>query len=472
MEKTYYIGLDVGSTTAKIAVIDSDNRVIYSKYERHNARVNELVSQYFDEILALTGDAEARICVTGSVGMATAEQLQAEFVQEVVAASVYARTAHPEAKALIDIGGEDAKVIFFKKKGNMELRMNGNCAGGTGAFIDQMSVLMGVENQKMSELAMKAEHVYPMAARCGVFAKTDIQNLMARNLPEADIAASIFHSIAVQTVVTLSHGISFEAPILLCGGPLTFLPALRKAFCDYLHLSPNDFIVSENSNLIPALGCAYRAKSAESAASVSVLRSRMKKEIQTEWTSSLLPLFKNEKEHQEWLKSKAKFATETQPLNKGKQQVVIGIDSGSTTTKIVAVRVNAETPAGDIVFTNYRLNLGNPIKAVADGLNALKQEAALRGAELEIVGSCSTGYGEELIKAAFGLDSGIIETMAHERAAASLMPDVSFILDIGGQDMKAIFVEKGAVVRMELNEACSSGCGTFIQTLPTTWVIL
>ena len=197
MEKTYYIGLDVGSTTAKIAVIDSDNRVIYSKYERHNARVNELVSQYFDEILALTGDAEARICVTGSVGMATAEQLQAEFVQEVVAASVYARTAHPEAKALIDIGGEDAKVIFFKKNGNMELRMNGNCAGGTGAFIDQMSVLMGVENHKMSELAMKAEHVYPMAARCGVFAKTDIQNLMARNLPEADIAASIFHSIAV-----------------------------------------------------------------------------------------------------------------------------------------------------------------------------------------------------------------------------------------------------------------------------------
>ena len=184
MEKTYYIGLDVGSTTAKIAVIDSDNRVIYSKYERHNARVNELVSQYFDEILALTGDAEARICVTGSVGMATAEQLQAEFVQEVVAASVYARTAHPEAKALIDIGGEDAKVIFFKENGNMELRMNGNCAGGTGAFIDQMSVLMGVENQKMSELAMKAEHVYPMAARCGVFAKTDIQNLMRAICPK------------------------------------------------------------------------------------------------------------------------------------------------------------------------------------------------------------------------------------------------------------------------------------------------
>ena len=455
----YSMGLDVGSTTAKIAVMDGEGKLVYSKYERHNARVSELVSRYFDEIQQLVGaDAQVSLCVTGSVGMATAEQLGAEFVQEVVAASIYAKNAHPEAKALIDIGGEDAKVIFFHG-GKMELRMNGNCAGGTGAFIDQMSVLMGVDNQKMSQLAMQATHVYPMAARCGVFAKTDIQNLMARNLPEADIAASIFHSIAVQTVVTLSHGINFEAPILLCGGPLTFLPALRKAFCDYMHLSPADFIVSENSNLVPALGCAYRAKNLAVFVSLATLRSRLNVETTSEWHSSLLPLFKNEKEHQQWIKSKEKFSADTKPLAKGKQRIVIGIDSGSTTTKIVALRED-----GDIVFTNYRLNLGNPIKAVADGLNALKQEAALRGSELEIVGSCSTGYGEELIKAAFGLDSGIIETMAHERAAASLMPDVSFILDIGGQDMKAIFVEKGAVVRMELNEACSSGCGTFIQT--------
>ena len=455
----YSMGLDVGSTTAKIAVMDDEGKLVYSKYERHNARVSELVSRYFDEIQQLVGvDAQVSLCVTGSVGMATAEQLGAEFVQEVVAASIYAKNAHPEAKALIDIGGEDAKVIFFHG-GKMELRMNGNCAGGTGAFIDQMSVLMGVDNQKMSQLAMQASHVYPMAARCGVFAKTDIQNLMARNLPEADIAASIFHSIAVQTVVTLSHGINFEAPILLCGGPLTFLPALRKAFCDYMHLSPADFIVSENSNLVPALGCAYRAKNLAVFVSLSTLRSRLNVETTSEWHSSLQPLFKNEEEHQQWIKSKEKFSADTKPLAKGKQRIVIGIDSGSTTTKIVALRED-----GDIVFTNYRLNLGNPIKAVADGLNALKQEAALRGSELEIVGSCSTGYGEELIKAAFGLDSGIIETMAHERAAASLMPDVSFILDIGGQDMKAIFVEKGAVVRMELNEACSSGCGTFIQT--------
>lgn len=253
-EKSYRIGLDVGSTTAKIAVIDRDGQLVYSRYERHNAHVTDVVKQYFDELTAITGDAPVSLCVTGSVGMATAEQLQAEFVQEVVAASLYARNAHPEAKALIDIGGEDAKVVFFNGK-NMELRMNGNCAGGTGAFIDQMSVLMGVDNQRMSELALKATHVYPMAARCGVFAKTDIQNLMSRNLPEEDIAASIFHSIAVQTVVTLSHGIDFKAPILLCGGPLTFLPALRKAFENYMHLSADDFIVSPHANLIPAIGC-------------------------------------------------------------------------------------------------------------------------------------------------------------------------------------------------------------------------
>ena len=486
----FYIGLDVGSTTAKIAVIDDNNQLVYSRYERHHAHVTELLEKFISELSnSKLPMSQVSICVTGSVGMATAEQLKAEFVQEVVAATIYARQTHPKAKALIDIGGEDAKVVFFrgktsqndKSRGGMELRMNGNCAGGTGAFIDQMSVLMGIDNHKMSDLAMQSTHVYPMAARCGVFAKTDVQNLMARNLPEEDIAASIFHSIAVQTVVTLSHGMDFHAPILLCGGPLTFLPALRKAFCDYLHMSPSDLIVSNNSNIIPALGCAYRAKvNAEKKKkqqeegkdastiweSLGMLSARLKMGTKTEWHSSLPPLFRDEQEYQRWLKSKAQFNTSPLPLHKGKQRIVIGIDSGSTTTKIVAVRIDEKSTdaKGDIVFTNYRLNLGNPIKAVSDGLNALKEEAVNRGAELEVVGSCSTGYGEELIKAAFALDCGIIETMAHKRAAASLMPDVSFILDIGGQDMKAIFVEQGAVVRMELNEACSSGCGTFIQT--------
>lgn len=455
-KKPYKIGLDVGSTTAKIAVIDGTGSLIYSRYERHNAKVGQLVSSYFDDIMSRYGDTQVSICVTGSVGMHTAEQLKSEFVQEVVAATVYAKNRHPEAKALIDIGGEDAKVVFLGGK-NMELRMNGNCAGGTGAFIDQMAVLMGITNKEMNDIALQAGHVHPMAARCGVFAKTDIQNLMARNIPKAEIAASIFHSIAVQTITSLSHGHDYTPPILLCGGPLTFMPALRKAFADYLHLKPQDFIVSENSNLIPAMGCALRADGG------TVLLSELRicldgKEAVTR-QSGLMPLFASEEEHETWRKDKEKYNTPAEPMRQGEEKVFIGIDSGSTTTKMVAVRED-----GTILFKYYAPNLGSPIKAVKDGFGELRKQAESAGASLTVCGSCSTGYGEELIRTAFNLDGGIIETIAHYNAANRLMPDVSFILDIGGQDMKAIFVENGVVVRMELNEACSSGCGTFLQT--------
>lgn len=479
MDKTYRVGLDVGSTTAKIAVLDHDDRLVYSRYERHNAKVNELVHNYLHEIRQQLGDVRLRLCVTGSVGMSAAEQLGAEFVQEVVAATVFARHRHPEAKALIDIGGEDAKVVFFNGQ-SMELRMNGNCAGGTGAFIDQMSVLMGCDNGRLDELARQSTHLYPMAARCGVFAKTDIQNLMSRNLPKSDIAASIFHSIAVQTVTTLSHGCDFTPPILLCGGPLTFLPSLRKAFADYLELSTTDFIVVHEGNLIPAIGCAIRAGQSDSflelkrdwelthrpEAHSQEDKRNPDRQQRADVQEELAPLFRNEAEHDSWLRSKECYATPVYPMRQGMEEVVVGIDSGSTTTKLVAVRARGEQQ-GQLVFSDYSMNLGNPIKAVAEGLRRLQTAADENGTDLRIVGSCSTGYGEELIKTAFGLDSGIIETMAHYRAAARLMPDVSFILDIGGQDMKAIFVDGGAVVRMELNEACSSGCGTFIQTFAT-----
>ncbi|MCH3970240.1 MAG: acyl-CoA dehydratase activase-related protein [Prevotella sp.] len=478
-EDFYRIGLDVGSTTAKIAVLDQNDQLVYSRYERHNAHVTERVRTYFDDLKGKIGDSPLSICVTGSVGMSTADQLQAPFVQEVVAATVFAKSRYPQAKALIDIGGEDAKVVFFNGR-NMELRMNGNCAGGTGAFLDQMSVLMGTDNQTMSDLAMKATHIYPMAARCGVFAKTDIQNLMSRDLPKTDIAASIFHSVAVQTVVTLSHGCTFNAPILLCGGPLSFLPALRKAFADYLKMdSQKDFIITRDAKLIPALGCAIRSgrtvadQEKYTTTTLAQLIHRMDTRAMPKWKSTLKPLFKDEREHQDWMNSKKQYAIPVKDLQPGKQQVVIGIDSGSTTTKVVAVKVPSSNDLArrknpEIVFTDYRPNVGDPIKAAAEGLQALKEKAEAAGTDLEIMGSCSTGYGEELIKTAFNLDSSIIETMAHYRAAARMMPDVSFILDIGGQDMKAIFVEKGAVVRMELNESCSSGCGTFIQTFASS----
>lgn len=480
MGKEYRAGLDVGSTTAKIVVLDNEDHIVYSQYRRHNAQVRELTTTYLNEIKENLDNPSLRLCVTGSVGMATADELRSEFVQEVVAATVFARNRYPEARALVDIGGEDAKVVFFNGQ-STELRMNGNCAGGTGAFIDQMALLLGCDNQRMSELAMNSTHLYPMAARCGVFAKTDVQNLMSRNLPESDIAASIFHSIAVQTVTTLSHGIDFTPPILLCGGPLTFLPALRKAFADYLHLEAKDFIVLKEGNLIPALGCAIRAGKEASPVAIDELLSRMEhtdicqehtdtchqqpqnEQSQSSATDDLQPLFVSEADYTQWLHDKQRYATPLYPMRSGQEKVVIGIDSGSTTTKLIVVRAD-KGHEGEIIFSDYSMNLGNPIRAVEEALNRLKQKAAETDTSLDIVGSCSTGYGEELIKAAFNLDDGIIETMAHERAAARLLPDVSFILDIGGQDMKAIFVDHGAVVRMELNEACSSGCGTFIQT--------
>lgn len=457
MKSNYHMGIDVGSTTAKM-VVTHNNEVIFSRYERHNARVNELLVSYLDDLMQQAGDVQVTLGVTGSVGMATAEQLGAPFVQEVVAATTYARERHPEAKALIDIGGEDAKVVLCEGK-HTELRMNGNCAGGTGAFLDQMSQLMGISNQQMNDLAMTAKQVYPLAARCGVFAKTDIQNLMARNLPRPDIAASIFHAIAVQTVTTLSHGCEFKSPILLCGGPLTFMPALRQAFARYLKMEPGDFIVGDNSYLIPAMGCALRPSNC--IATLSSLRKVLVAPgaAHTLTAHTLPALFGSNDEHLHWLNDKAKYATATHPMRPGIEKVTLGIDSGSTTTKVVAARLN-----GEILYTYYAPNLGNPIKAATQGLLQLQQQARQNGTLLEIHGSCSTGYGEELIKAAFGLDHGIIETIAHYGAARRLMPDVTFILDIGGQDMKAIFVDHGVINRMELNEACSSGCGTFLQT--------
>lgn len=465
-DKALRIGLDVGSTTAKIVVFDDSRQMVYHRYRRHNAKIALVVGEYIRELLEMFGDAEVSLCVTGSVGMATAEQAHVPFLQEVVAATEYAREFHPAAKALIDIGGEDAKVVFFGKHG-VELRMNGNCAGGTGAFIDQMTVLMGVDNARLGELSQRATRTYPMAARCGVFAKTDIQNLMARNVAEEDIAASIFHSIAVQTVTTLAHGCTYEPPILLCGGPLTFLSGLRKAFADYLQLNVHkDFIVSEHSNLIPAMGCALRAgknvrKEGTGAGLLrlsEVLR-RLDSGKAVEWHGALAPLFKSDEEHRQWAESKRKYVTPSDLLGEDAvEDVVLGVDSGSTTTKLVASRLD-----GTVVFSFYTMNLGNPIQAVRKGLLALKEEAEKRRALLNIRGSYSTGYGEDLIRSAYNLDGGIIETMAHFHAARRLRPEVSFILDIGGQDMKAIFVDQGAVVRMELNEACSSGCGTFLQ---------
>lgn len=455
------IGIDIGSTTIKAVAIDEGGHLVFKAYERHNARAREILLSMLRRIGELTGaDGEVTLCLTGSVGMGVAERCSTKFVQEVVAATTAVRESHPETRSMIDIGGEDAKVVFLSGGKATDLRMNGNCAGGTGAFIDQMAILLGVNVAELDALASQATTVHPIASRCGVFSKTDVQNLVAKNVSRADIAASVFHAVAVQVVVTLAHGCDIEPPVAFCGGPLTFLPSLRKAFADYLKLSGGDIILPTDSHLIPAIGAAMSA-SDDDRATLSHLIDSMAQSLARppHAPKGIEPIFASRADHERWAHSKAATAMRSKPLPRGRVEATIGIDSGSTTTKIVAI-----DSVGDIIFSFYRNNNGDPIETAREGLRRLDDECRRNGTELAVTTSCSTGYGEELLKAALSLDHGIIETIAHYTAARRMRPDVTFILDIGGQDMKAIFVSGGVINRIEINEACSSGCGSFIET--------
>lgn len=416
------------------------------------------------ELETQTGDSDIDIRITGSVGMGLSEKYGIPFIQEVVAATKAIQIKYPEVVSMIDIGGEDAKVVFFKDAKATDLRMNGNCAGGTGAFIDQMAVILGVSVDELNELAMNAKQVYQIASRCGVFCKTDIQNLIAKNVSREDIAASIFHAVAVQTVVTLARGYDITAPILFCGGPLTFIPALRKAFTEYLSVSESDIILPENGTQLPALGSALASVDKAYTCTLSSLIALSEKpETETVHAGGLKPIFANEAEYTQWKAEKSKYMVNSAELKPGRQEVYIGIDSGSTTTKIVVTDTDS-----NLLYSFYCNNGGRPIETVKKGLQGLMAECTKAGAQLIVKGSCSTGYGEDLIKAAFQLDHGIVETIAHYMGAHHFDNDVSFILDIGGQDMKAIFVNDGVIDRIEINEACSSGCGSFIETFAKT----
>ena len=460
----FKIGIDVGSTTVKVVVLDEQGNSLFSRYKRHHAKAGEVVASLLKELLEEKGDADVSVCITGSVGMGMSERYSLPFIQEVVAATRAIQKDYPQVASMIDIGGEDAKIVFFEKGEAADLRMNGNCAGGTGAFIDQMAVILGTDVDELNRMALKAQRIYPIASRCGVFCKTDIQNLIAKNVSREDIAASIFHAVAVQTVVTLAHGWDIKPPVLFCGGPLTFIPALRKAFVEYLHLQENDLILPANGTLLPATGAALSRTEKDSTCRLSDLITRLTTETNTTYHSyGLQPIFNSAADYENWEKRISSHQLQKSVFKPGKQDVFIGIDSGSTTTKIVAI-----DPDNRILFTFYKPNGGHAIETVAEGLNQLKEQCRQSQTILNIQGSCSTGYGEDLIKAAFQLDGGIVETMAHYMAAHYLDKDVSFILDIGGQDMKAIFVEEGIINQIEINEACSSGCGSFIETFANT----
>jgi predicted CoA-substrate-specific enzyme activase len=468
----FRIGLDVGSTTAKIVVINENGDLVYTSYRRHLANVKGAIEAFLNELKSTLTTEKFTLSITGSVGLGVSERYNIPFVQEVIAASEFTKKVHPEISTIIDIGGEDAKIVYLNDGQVSDLRMNGNCAGGTGAFIDQMALCLGVEVTDLDGLAKNAQHIYPIASRCGVFSKTDIQNLIARNVSKEDIAASIFRAVAVQTASALSHGCEVRPKVLFCGGPLTFIGSLRKAVADYFHLDlEKDCVVLDNANIIPAWGTAL-FKNDMQPIDVKELEEILSKEpVQTTEVNpnknktnvDLPPIFNDEEEFLAWKSEKEKMHIPVVNLNEYKGKAYLGIDSGSTTTKIVVI--NDE---GDILYKYYTHNGGNPIEAVRRGLDKLRLRCEEEKLDLHFTAGCSTGYGEDLIKAAYSLDYGMIETMAHYVAAKNMCPDVSFILDIGGQDMKAIYVENGALTHMEINEACSSGCGSFIETFAQT----
>ena len=472
----YQLGIDIGSTTIKMALLkvlsnqvlsdqgQSTKEVVATAYERHNAAPAVVGKEMLKRMLeSVEMGEEISIAITGSVGMGYASRLCVPFVQEVVAAAEVVKQLYPEVHTLVDIGGEDSKMIFFEPGRVPDMRMNGNCAGGTGAFIDQTATLLGVDVTEINGLAAQAEHVYPIASRCGVFSKTDIQNLISRSVSKADIAASMLNAVSMQVVSALARGTEILPKVLLCGGPFAYIPELRKHLQKAINVSEEEIVVPEHSQFVPAIGTALLSTKGQSTKyDISHARTLFDNtdDKTADLTHTLPPLFRSEEEYKEWLRTKEQLKIINYKLkitNNGlKVHYFLGVDSGSTTTKIVLL-----DEEGRLVYKDYSYNNGNSYNAF---LSAMQRMNEVMGGDIEIAGSCSTGYGEQLLKTAFSLDYGIVETMAHFTAAKSMVPEVSFILDIGGQDMKAIFVENGSIRRIEINEACSSGCGSFIMT--------
>ncbi len=457
----YKLGIDIGSTTAKAVVVNDKKEIVYSNYLRHNADIKGTLLNILESIKTRLGsEVELEIIITGSAGFGISERLKVPFIQEVIAVSNFVKHFSMDINSIIDIGGEDSKIIFFSKTSFLPvMRMNGNCAGGTGAFIDQMALILGVDVDELDSLAQNSKHIYPIASRCGVFSKTDVQNLVARGVSKQDIAVSIFNAIALQVVSSLSKGMQIVPKILFCGGPLTYIKSLREAFARVLSLEEKDFITLENSNLIPAMGCVFTNGEKGLAISINQLIENIKttSTTLTQESNRLEAIFNSEQELKEWREDKAK-GEKVKSLKDFSGDCFLGLDSGSTTTKLVLTDKES-----NIIFSDYSRNGGNALKAVEQAIERMNKACQENNATINIVAACSTGYGEELIKTAFSMEYSVVETIAHYKAAKSLCPEVDFILDIGGQDMKALFIEDGVLNKIELNEACSSGCGSFIE---------
>ncbi len=442
------VGLDIGSTTIKCVVLDDQNQIVASDYQRHYSHILEKGEEMLTDIVnKYLPDGKAILAISGSAGMGLADACQVPFVQEVFAERVAANRLNPGTDCIIELGGEDAKILFLTN--GTEVRMNGSCAGGTGAFIDQMATLLKMDASQMDEAACKAERTYTIASRCGVFAKSDVQPLINQGAKTGDIAASIYQAVVNQTIAGLSQGRPIQGNILYLGGPLTFSRCLRDSFDKTLHVKGT---CPKNSLLYVALGAAYYAD--EELDVRNVIRNLSEYSGKAKY-ASLPPLFESREEYWDFHNRHAKAAVPRVPFDETCGPVHIGIDAGSTTIKIAVINHK-----GELLFTRYQPNNGNPIPMVKETLQELYENHP----NLYIQSATATGYGEQLMKQAFHCDYGLVETVAHFTAAKHFMPDVDFIIDIGGQDMKCFKIEDGAISDIFLNEACSSGCGSFLQT--------
>ena len=455
MNQCYRLGIDIGSTTVKVAVIDDNNKILFADYERHYANIQETLASLLKKCKGELGELSLRPNITGSGGLTLSGYLHIPFVQEVVAVATALQDYAPRTDVAIELGGEDAKIIYFT--GGIDQRMNGICAGGTGSFIDQMASLLQTDAAGLNEYAKNYKAIYPIAARCGVFAKSDIQPLINDGATREDLAASIFQAVVNQTISGLACGKPIRGNVAFLGGPLHFLPELRNAFIRTLNLTGDAIIAPDHSHLFAAVGAAMNAKDHAEIFSLDKLIADLSGGIKMKFeVKRMQPLFKDEADYKEFTDRHDQYKVRRGDLSTYEGNVFLGIDAGSTTTKVALVGED-----GSLLYSFYSSNNGSPL---ATAISSIKEIKSLLPDSAKIAYSCSTGYGEALLKAAFMLDEGEVETISHYYAAAFFDPSVDCILDIGGQDMKCIRIKDGTVDSVQLNEACSSGCGSFIET--------
>ncbi|MDO4169533.1 MAG: acyl-CoA dehydratase activase-related protein [Lachnospiraceae bacterium] len=450
---TYSVGIDIGSTTVKVIVMDKEDHIVYAKYQRHYADIKETVLSMLKQFYQQQGNVCCTIAVTGSGGLSLAKAAKMEFIQEVIAVTTAIKRVVPEADVVVELGGEDAKIIFFKN--GVDQRMNGICAGGTGAFIDQMAALLQTDASGLNDYAKSYKEIYPIAARCGVFAKSDIQPLINDGASREDLAASIFQAVVNQTISGLACGRKICGHVVFLGGPLFFLSELREAFVRTLELAPEEVHFPENAHLFAAQGTAIYSQKLEQCQLSDVIKNIEHLDSVLSETHRLPALFKNKEEYEEFDKRQSNYHVHIGKLEEYRGNCYLGIDAGSTTTKVALV---SET--GQLLYSFYSSNKGDPIAVTKEAFREIQSRLH---PEAKIAYSCSTGYGESLLKDAYRLDEGEVETIAHYYAAHFFEPEVDCILDIGGQDMKCIKIRDGSVDTVILNEACSSGCGSFIE---------